>query len=153
MMRRTATAIAVIGLLGTSSARAGSPGEPTVEVRVIVTLSGPVDPDHTFAVFRSCESGTCLIDSATLVCSPTHPYAFMGICKARVYELRWQVSPGDELDYALWRVKDKAQGDLEEFLPGTVIVPAAGITLSLGFDYALGSTPSPALPDTAMATP
>jgi hypothetical protein len=130
----------------------GGPAE-TEEVVFRVTLEGPVDPSHTFAVDRHCVEERCVVEDAEVICSPPELMTFgNGACSAGTYEFTIRVQAGLTVEYSLrrWTTPDlsRTADQPEEYLNGSWVVRDGRQVISLGFDYLGG-----ALPDTALPAP
>lgn len=137
---------------------AGLAGDDYEEVVFRVTLEGPVNPSHTFAVERQCAEQICVTEDIVIVCSPPNAYYDYPVCSATTYEFTSTIRAGLTVEYALlrWTTPDLSQRP-EEYLHGTWVVREGSQTISLGYVYpgAAPSEPSsgPVLPDTALPQP
>ena len=136
-------------------------GEEYEEVVFRVTLEGPVNPTHTFAVRRGCQEETCVTEDIVIVCSPPNDNYDWPTCSATTYEFTSQIRAGLTVEYALlrWTTPDLRHTDdhPEEHLHGSWVVREGRQVISLGFVYPGPGTPAqptqPALPDTALPAP
>ncbi len=123
------------------------------EVVFRVTLEGPVDPSHTFAVRRSCAEEICVTEDIFIVCSPPDANYDWQTCSATTYEFTSRIRAGLTVEYALlqWSTTDlsHANDQPEEHLHGSLVVREGRQVISLGYVYP-GGTPAPAVPDTAV---
>lgn len=123
------------------------------EVVFRVTLEGPVNPMHTFAVQRECPEEICVTEAILLVCSPPDDSHRLPACSATTYEFTSTIRAGLTVEYALlrWSTTDLSHTDdqPEEHLHGSLVVREGRQVISLGYVYP-GGTPAPALPDTAV---
>ncbi len=125
------------------------------EVVFRVTLEGPVPPTHTFAVYRECTGPSCVIDSATVLCSPPNEVYDYEPCTETSYEFTLMIEAGRTIEYHLIR-SDLSSEAAEEYLHASWAVRDGRQVISLGYVY-----PSPGndvaggglLPDTAMTAP
>ncbi len=128
------------------------------EVVFRVTLEGPVSPTHTFAVHRECTGPSCVIDSATVLCSPPDEVYDYEPCTETNHEFTLMIEAGRTIEYHLirWTTADLSSEAAEEYLHASWTVRDGRQVISLGYVY-----PSPAndvaggglLPDTAMTAP
>jgi len=136
----------------------GAAGEAEYEEVVFrVTLEGPVDPSHTFAVRRACAEEICVTEDIFIVCSPPDANYDWQTCSATTYEFTSRIRSGLTVEYALLRwTRDLSHTNdqPEEHLHGSWVVREGRQVISLGYAYP-SRTPSqptagPVLPDTAL---
>jgi hypothetical protein len=151
-MARTARLVRSVGL-ASIVALAGTPAlavdgfEGYEAVTIRVTLEGPVDPMHTFAVRQACAEEQCVTEDFVILCAPP-PNAFGWLaCSADTYEYTVMVRAGLTFEYALLRwTAESTQDEPEEHLEGSLLVREGAQTISLGYVYPSAVT----LPDTAL---
>ena len=130
-------------------------GEPVV---FELTLSGDVNPEDAFGLFHQCQTrDECVfIHAGTPVCSndeQTNADYGLETCEARTYRVTFERAVGDTIEYGItfWDEGYGFDRVPAYLLRDSVTVPEGGITLRLGYDYALGSPARPqTLPDTAV---
>jgi hypothetical protein len=146
------------GMVATVDFDGEDPSQAELEPVVLeLTLSGKVDTGDTFGIYRQCtDSLVCrFIHDQDVVCSgdefQQELYSLQE-CAARTYRLSRALPAGAVLEYGIVRWTGTLEGDLAQYmLRDSVTIPEGGITLRLGYDYALGSPARPqTLPDTAV---
>jgi hypothetical protein len=141
----------LLGALVNTVALAG--GGRTGAVVFTVTLTGSVDPDDAFGVWRAKDE-CCFTDTVVLVCGAppgSEP------CRSGSYQVRVGGQPlGTEISYQLVRWPDGvangdlSQGDEPQFmLDGTVVVGKTTSHIHLTYAYPT----SGALPNTTIPAP
>lgn len=137
----------------------GAAGEAEYEEVVFrVTLEGPVDPSHTFAVRRSCAEEICVTEDIFMVCSRPDANYDWQMCSATTYEFTSGIRAGLTVEYALLRWTTPHLGRTndqpEKHLHGSWVVREGRQVISLGYAYPSGTPSQPAagpvLPDTAL---
>jgi len=144
-----ATVLILFGLLAAPVVAQEDEGRVTFRV----TLEGPVDPTHSFAVQREYSNA---INSAQMVCgipSPSEPQ--LPLCSATTYEFSVGVPAGETIEYELvrWPTSDLSSDAAERYLRGEWEVQGGRIrTISLGYVYPdENGAGDNTLPDTAMS--
>lgn len=137
--------------LFTSPVSAGELGpeyEGYEQVTFRVTLSGPVNPEHTFAVRQGCVEEICATEDIVIVCRPPSDVSGgLPPCSATNYEYSIHPRAGLTVEYALLRYTGPSGPDgFEVHLEGEWVVQPGTQTISLGYVYP-GVSP---LPDTAL---
>ena len=149
-------AIAVVALTLSAVSPAMGADEGTVNFRL--TIRGTPVPTDSFTLGVNADSG--LIIGIGIRCGPGGERINMrhDLCAPGDYDAPIEVPVGTELSYAYARYVDWASGGAsgaEVLLTGSITVAAYPQTVTLVYDYSLGTVSAlpTALPDTRLAPP